>query len=183
MFIDLRGFTRITTTLAPAQLIALLGEYQRLVVPIVQRNGGSVITYLGDGVMITFGATRPSDTYAADALRTAEQLIDELAAWAQSRRERQLPAPGAGIGMATGSVTYGAIGHEGRLEYAVIGAPVNLAAKLQNHTKVEQVAALATTDLLQLARAQGYTGHRANEIRPGRQCAGVMEPIDLVVVH
>jgi adenylate cyclase len=183
MFIDLRGFTRLTTAMSPRDLIALLGEYQRLVVPIVQRNGGSVITYLGDGVMVTFGATRPSGTYAADAMRAAEQLLDALGEWSKVRRRKGLAAPGAGIGMAAGSVTYGAIGHEGRLEYAVIGNPVNLAAKLQNHTKAEQVAALATTDMLQLARTQGYDGRRADEVRPGRQCAGVMEPIDLVVVH
>jgi adenylate cyclase len=69
MFIDLRGFTRMAATLSPSNLLALLAEYQRIVVPIVQRNGGSIITFLGDGVMITFGATRPSSTYAADAMR------------------------------------------------------------------------------------------------------------------
>jgi len=183
MFIDLRGFTRMAATLSPANLLALLAEYQRIVVPIVQRNGGSIITFLGDGVMITFGATRPSATYAADALRTAEQLIDALGVWADTRRRGQLPAPSAGIGMATGGVTYGAIGHEGRLEYAVIGNPVNLAAKLETHTKVEQVPALATTAMLDLARAQGYDARRASEVRLGRRCAGVAEPIDVVVVH
>jgi adenylate cyclase len=85
--------------------------------------------------------------------------------------------------MASGGVTYGAIGHEGRLEYAVIGLPVNLAAKLETHTKVEQVTALATTAMLELARAQGYDARRAAEVRLARRCAGVAEPIDLVVVH
>ena len=183
MFIDLRGFTRMTATLSPTSLMALLGEYQRLVVPIVQRGGGSVITFLGDGVMVTFGATRPSASYAADAMRTAEQLIDAFGVWADTRRKAQLPAPGVGIGMATGTVTYGAIGHERRLEYAVIGTPVNLAAKLQNQTKVEQVSALATVAMLELARSQGYDGLRAADVRIGRHCAGVAEPIDLVVVH
>ena len=183
MFIDLRDFTRVAETLAPPSLMTLLGEYQRLVVPIVQRNGGSVITFLGDGVMVTFGATRASPTYAADALRTAEQLIDALGVWAETRRKGRLPAPGVGIGMATGSVIYGAIGHERRLEYAVIGNPVNLAAKLQAHTKVEQVSALATTGMLRLARTQGYDARRAAEVRAARTCAGVAEPIDLVVVH
>ena len=183
MFIDLRGFTRMSAALAPPDLLALLAEYQRIVVPVVQRNGGSVITFLGDGVMITFGATRPSATYAADALRCGEQLIDALGAWSEGRRRQQLPAPGMGIGMAAGGVTYGAIGHEGRLEYAVIGNPVNLAAKLQTHTKVEQVAALAPAAMRTLAMAQGYDGRRATEIRPQRRCAGVAEPIDLIVVH
>lgn len=183
MFVDLRDFTQVSATQAPAQLMGLLAEYQRIVVTVVQRNGGSIITFLGDGVMIAFGATRPSATYAADALRTAEQLIDALGAWSDTRRRAGLPAPGVGIGMASGSVTYGAIGHEGRLEYAVIGNPVNRAAKLQTHTKVEQVAALATADMLALAKAQGYDAQRISEVRQACRCGGIAEPIDLAVIR
>ena len=182
LFVDMRGFTRLATLLAPHDLIALLGEYQRLAVPIIQRNGGSITTFLGDGIMVTFGATQPSTSYAADAMRTAEQLLVAMDAWAQIRSNRQLPAPGVGIGVATGTVTCGTIGDEGRLEYAVIGDPVNRAAKLQNHSKVEQVGALATTDALHRAVGQGYDAARASELRSARQCAGIAEPIDLVVI-
>lgn len=182
MFVDMRGFTRLATLLEPRELIALLGAYQRLAVPIIQRNGGSITTYLGDGIMITFGATQSSATYAADALRTAEQLLDAMGAWAEERARAGLPAPGVGIGVAAGTVTCGAIGDEGRLEYAVIGNPVNLAAKLQNHTKVEQVRALTTPDVVQRARSQGYDATRAEQVRLARPCAGVAEPIDLVVI-
>ena len=182
MFVDLRGFTLLAATLAPHDLIALLGEYQRLAVPIIQRNGGSINTYLGDGIMVTFGATRPSSSYASDVMRTTEQLLDAMGAWATERASRNLPAPGVGIGVAVGTVTCGAIGGEGRLEYAVIGDPVNRAAKLQNHTKVEQVRALATTDTLQRAIGQGYDDARARELRAARQCGGIPEPIDVVVV-
>ena len=183
MFVDLRGFTRLASVLAPGDLIALLGEYQKLAVPIVRQHHGSITTYLGDGIMITFGATGASQTYAADALRAAEQLLDAMGAWADARSARQLPAPGVGIGVAVGTVTCGAIGDEGRLEYAVIGDPVNRAAKLQNHTKVEQVRALTTTETLQRALGQGYTGTRAGEVRAGRNCAGIEEPIDVVVIR
>ncbi len=182
MFVDMRGFTRLASSLPPDELLAVLGEYQKIAVPIIQRNGGSIVTFLGDGIMITFGATRPSATFAADALRTAEQLLDGLGEWAAQRAARSVPAPGVGIGIAVGTVTCGAIGGEGRLEYAVIGDPVNRAAKLQNHTKVEQVRALATKRALERGINQGYTGQRANEVRLARQCAGIAEPIDLVVV-
>ena len=103
--------------------------------------------------------------------------------WARERSAAGLPAPGVGIGVAVGTVTCGAIGDAGRLEYAVIGNPVNLAAKLQNHTKAERVRALTTPDALARATAQGYTGRRAGEVRHGRVCAGLAEPIDLVVIH
>ncbi len=182
LFIDMRGFTRLAEELEPQALIGLLGEYQRLVVPLVQRHGGSITTYLGDGIMITFGATRSTATYAADALRATEALLDVMADWARERLAAGLPAPGVGIGVAAGTVTCGAIGDEGRLEYAVIGNPVNLAAKLQGHTKVERVRALTTPDAVARAVSQGYNNNRARELRPRRSCAGLAEPIDVVVI-
>ncbi len=182
MFIDMRGFTKLAADLSPPDLIALLREYQRVAVPVIQRNGGSITTYLGDGIMVTFGATRTTTTYAADALRAAEQLLDGLDAWAVERRAKNLPAPGVGIGVAAGTVTCGTIGEEGRLEYAVIGDPVNRAAKLQNHTKVEAVRALCTCYMLDIAIGQGYDDRRTREIRKARAVAGVAAPEDLAVI-
>ena len=183
MFIDLRGFTPLAAMLAPCDLIGLLGEYLRTAVPVIQRNGGSISSFLGDGIMVTFGATRASPTCAADALRAAEQLLDALGAWADARSRAGRPAPGIGIGIALGTVTYGAIGDESRLEYAVIGDPVNRAAKLQNHTKVENVRALATVSAFQHAVRQGYDRTRISEILTARNVAGIGEPLDLAVIR
>jgi adenylate cyclase len=183
MFIDLRGFTRLAAQLPPGDLVKLLGDYQSIAVPIVRANGGSVTTYLGDGIMVTFGATRMSATYAADALRAAGALVDALEAWADARRARNLPAPGVGIGVDVGTVTYGAIGDAARLEYAVIGDPVNRAAKLQNHTKVENVHALTTAGALERAVEQGFVPARPPETRTHRAVAGVAAPIDVVVLR
>ena len=182
MFVDMRGFTRLASTLAPRDLIALLGQYQKIAVPVIQKNGGSITTYLGDGIMVTFGATQSSATYAADAMRSAEQLLDALGEWAQARRAADQPAPGVGIGIAVGTVTCGAIGDEGRLEYAVIGDPVNRAAKLQNHTKAEKVLALTTPDAVQRAVEQGYDAARARETRSACAVAGIADSLDLVVI-
>jgi adenylate cyclase len=183
MFVDLRGFTRLAAELPPDALVKLLGDYQGIAVPIVRANGGSVTTYLGDGIMVTFGATRMSATYAADALRAAGALVDALQAWADARRARSLPAPGVGIGVEVGTVTCGAIGDAARLEYAVIGDPVNRAAKLQNHTKVENVHALTTAGALERAREQGFVPSRPAEVRSRREVAGVAAPVDVVVLR
>jgi adenylate cyclase len=183
MFIDLRGFTNLAATLEPAALITLLGEYQRVAVPIIQRHHGSITTYLGDGIMVTFGATRANETYAADALQCAEAMLDALGAWEEERRGRQAPAPGVGLGIEVGPVICGAIGEEGRLEYAVIGDPVNRAAKIQNHTKVEGVRALSTVSAREKAIAQGYAPSRAQRVFPSREVAGVAAPVDLVVIE
>jgi adenylate cyclase len=173
MFIDLRGFTRMAASLEPRALIGLLGEYQRIAVPIIQKHHGSITTYLGDGIMVTFGATRPTSTYAADALRCAEELLQALTAW---------KGPQVGIGVEVGPIICGAIGEEGRLEYAVIGDPVNRAAKLQNHTKAERVQALCSRQARERAIEQGYHPPSGQELRAKRDVGGVVAPVDLVVL-
>ncbi|HEY0525099.1 MAG TPA: adenylate/guanylate cyclase domain-containing protein [Stellaceae bacterium] len=182
MFIDLRGFTRLSQELDPHELVRLLSEYQGVVVPIVHRHRGSITTYLGDGIMVTFGATRPNATYAADALAAAEDLLAAFADWRSRRTSGGLAAPDVGVGICTGTVVYGAIGDAARLEYAVIGDPVNRAAKLQNHTKAERVRALTTVDALHLAEAQGHRPAGTVEPRPARTVSGIAEPLDLVVL-
>ena len=182
MFIDLRGFTTLASKLEPRALIALLGEYQKVAVPVIQRHNGSVVTYLGDGIMVTFGAMRPNESYAADALRCAAELVERLEEWGAERGGRGEPAPGVGIGVDAGTVTCGTIGDEGRLEYAVIGDAVNRAAKLQNHTKVEKVRALASAAVLATARSQGYEPAREPEARTGCSVGGIVAPVDIAVI-
>jgi adenylate cyclase len=182
MFVDLRGFTRLAALLKPHELIALLGEFQRIAVSIVQEHHGSIITYLGDGIMIAFGATRPSATYAADALRCAEALVQAVSAWVRESCAKGDYAPQMGLGVEVGLVTCGAIGEKGRLEYAVIGDAVNRAAKFQNHTKVEGVHALTSPSAREKAMAQGYAPRAEQLLLRGRQVAGIDAPLDLVAI-
>jgi adenylate cyclase len=182
MFIDLRGFTRLSETVTPRQLIALVGEFQQVAVPIIQRHHGAIITYLGDGIMVAFGAVRPTQSYAADALRCAEALIDGIGHWIASSCARGDCTPEVGIGVDVGTVICGTIGGEGKLEYAVLGEPVNHAAKLQVHTKEEGVRALTTRHALDVARAQGYEAARCRVLPTGRRVAGVDAPLELAVI-
>lgn len=182
MFIDLRGFTRLSAMLSPKELLALVGDFQRVAVPIIQQHRGAIITYLGDGIMVAFGATRPTESYAADALRCAEALVDAAGRWISESCARGDCTPEVGIGVEVGTVICGTVGEEGKLEYAVLGEPVNLAAKLQTHTKVEAVRALTTGRSLERARAQGYGGDRCRALSPARQVAGIDAPLDLVAI-
>jgi adenylate cyclase len=182
MFIDLRGFSALAARLTPRETIVLLGEYQRLVVPLVHSCGGSIITFLGDGIMVTFGALRSSPNYAADALRCTELLLGGVTDWSAARRDAGLPEVGVGIGVETGSVVCGPIGDEQRLEYAVIGDTVNRAAKLQNHTKVEGVVVLASAEAYRCALEQGYSGAVKEETRLARHVEGITGTVDLVVL-
>ena len=182
LMVDLRGFTPLSKQLPPQEVMALLSEYQARVVAAVREHGGSIDKYMGDGILASFGATRLSATYAADALRATDALLGVAAEWARERRNAGRPAPAVGAAVATGRVMFGAIGDATRLEYTVIGDPVNLAAKLEKHTKVEQVRALCPDDAYELAIAQGYAAAASPERRAGRRVEGVEAPLDLVVL-
>jgi adenylate cyclase len=180
--VDLRGFTPLTRSLAPDEVMRLLSEYQSRVVTAVTAHGGSIDKFMGDGILASFGATRPSRSFAADALRAVDDLLEATAAWALERRAAGLPAAAVGAAIATGAVMFGTIGDRSRLEYTVIGDPVNLVAKLEKHTKEERVRALCTVATWELAGAQGYRAAAPREPRPARPVAGVEAPLDLVVL-
>lgn len=181
LFTDMRGFTAAASAMTPGELIALLGEYQRLLIPIIQEHGGSIDKFMGDGILASFGAVNPSDTYAADAFAAVDAIMQAASEWQAARRKKGLIAPGVGAGLAAGEVVFGVIGHGKRLEYTVIGDAVNLAAKLEKHNKAEQSRALSTKSALQAAAAQGYPEPVRKEVRVQRRVGGVEHPLDLVV--
>ena len=176
LMVDLRGFTPLTHRLAPSEVMLLLSEYQSRVVAAITARSGSIDKFLGDGILASFGATRPSASFAADALRAVEDLLEATAAWAVERRAAGLTAPRVGAAVATGPVMFGTIGDRTRLEYTVIGDPVNLAAKLEKHTKDEQVRALCPAAAYELALAQDYRPQARHEPRSRRRVAGVDAP-------
>ncbi len=182
LYLDIRGFTPLAHRMPADDVMALLAEYQARMVPIIQRHGGSIDKFLGDGIMATFGAAMKTTTYAADALRAAGDLVESAEAWALERASAGAVAVRVGVGIAVGPVVFGAVGDSTRLEFTVIGDAVNLAAKLEKHTKVEAVRALATAAALQRAREQGYTPPAGLEIRTGRAIEGVADAHDLVVL-
>jgi adenylate cyclase len=162
--------------------MALLSEYQSRVVAAVTGHGGSIDKFMGDGILASFGATKPSTSFAADALRAVDTLLASTAGWIEARRARGLPAPEVGAAVAIGPVMFGTIGDESRLDYTVIGEPVNLAAKLEKHTKAEGVRALCTADTYQLACRQGYEPRSRHDPLGHRHVAGFDEPVDLVAL-
>ena len=182
LFIDMRGFTQLAATLTPPALVQLISEYQRLLVPVIQAHAGSIDKFMGDGIMASFGAVKPSARYAADALAAVDAILASAGRWKSERAAAGKPAPSIGAALAAGEVVFGVIGDESRLEYTVIGDAVNLAAKLEKHTKSEGVRALGTREILELAVRQGYTGGDAKTILRARTVAGVAAPLDLAVL-
>lgn len=182
LFVDIRGFTSIATMMAPNEAIGLLIDYQKRMVPIIQRHGGMIDKFIGDGILATFGCAEPSATYSADALRAAQEIIDAAREWTQRRVADGTQRIEIGVSVAAGQVIFGAVGDASRLEFTVIGEPVNLAAKLEKHNKTEGTNALATFEAFRLARQQGFVRSSSVEERPARRIEGLAEPIDVVVL-
>lgn len=179
VFFDLRGFSAFAQHAEGREVLGLLAAYHALVVPIIRSHGGSVDKFLGDGILASFGAVHPSATHARDALEALIAAVDAGEASAEQSASAGLPSLTVNGAAASGEILFGAIGHKDRLEFTVIGDAVNVAAKLEKHTKAEHVPAIATATTYQLARAQGFV--RALETRPDRQVEGLGSPIDLVV--
>lgn len=180
LMLDIRGFTRFSTTVPPTQVVAMLTGFHARIVPIVRANNGVIDKFLGDGVMATFGAVESSTTPAADALRALDLVLDAGRAWQDDLTARGVAEPlhvnGA---VASGPVVFATLGNEDRLEYTVIGEAVNLAAKLEKHNKTERTRALFPAATLAAAMVQGYRPGTAPRPITGTTVAGVGGTIDL----
>ncbi len=180
--VDIRGFSHVAAQLPPGEVMGLLADYQSRIIPIITAHRGVIDKFLGDGIMATFGAIAPSPTYSADAVLAAEEIMKEIEGWLEGRSvDGHIPLE-INIGIASGRVVFGAVGDATRLEYTVIGDPVNLSAKIEKHNKAEGVKALCTKDCMARAVAQGYQGAEKLEVRSERSIEGISRPVDLVVL-
>jgi adenylate cyclase len=181
MFIDLRGFTALSERLAPVDVMQLLGAYQTLMAQAVRSAGGSIDKFMGDGILASFGAVRPSETYAADGMTALESVLEKGVAWRTAREAQGLAAPAVAAAVTTGAVMFGTVGDSQRLEYTVLGETVNLAAKLEKHTKVEAASGIVSDTTFALAAAQGFTPRLAWRRCEARAVEGVSRPLDIRV--
>lgn len=183
VMIDIRGFTRFSSGRQPREVVAMLVGFHQRIVPIIEANNGVIDKFLGDGVMVTFGAVSKSDKAAADALRALDQIMEAAVAWMAELGRHDLGVKLSINGaMAAGQVVFATLGGGGRLEYTVIGQAANLAAKLEKHNKAERVSALTTRASYEAALGQGYEPAGQPRILEGRKVAGVGVPLDLVVL-
>ena len=154
--VDIRAFTIMAAKMEAGDVMHILAEYQKRIVPLIQKHGGTIDKFMGDGIMATFGATNPSKTYAADALRALDDIVADLKSWSTDPDLSILSPLRVNLAIATGPITFGAVGDKHRLEYTVIGAAVNLSAKLEKFNKVLKTNAIADKTTYDIATAQGY---------------------------
>src|SRR4249919_1502451 len=132
MFSDIRGFTTLVEKLPPEETIELLNAYYALMFEAISSHGGVVNQMIGDGLMALFGAPLPLDDCAGSAVGAALEMIELIEQFNLERSAAQKPT----IRIATGDVVAGYTGTQQRATYTCIGDTVNLAARLEAHTKV-----------------------------------------------
>jgi adenylate cyclase len=147
LFQDIRGFTTLSEQLDPAVLLRLLNQFFTEVVAAVEAQGGVVKQFLGDGVMALFGAPQPYPDHAERAVRAALGIVERLKGLNESLAEQGIRPLEIGVGIHSGAVVAGLIGPDNRIEYGVVGDPVNLAARVEALTREMQATILVSREI------------------------------------
>ena len=180
--VDLRGFSALSEEMDPAEVFAILTAYQCRIVPLIQQHHGIIDKFLGDGIMATFGAMKTSSSYAADALRSIDAIAEDAVSWSAVGPLARLDPRDVNIAAASGPLIAGAVGDGQRLEFTVVGAPVNLAAKLEKHNKVLRSRAITTWSMYEIALAQGYEPPN-HVLKVESVLDGSSQPCELALLH
>jgi class 3 adenylate cyclase len=146
MFSDIRGFTTMAEAMAPEETIELLNTYYTLMFDAISGHGGVVNQMIGDGLMAIFGAPLALADPCGSAVRAAQEMIEMVALFNLEPDRAGKPTIQIGVGIATGSVIAGYTGTEQRATYTCVGDTVNLAARLEAHTKEARRAILIDGD-------------------------------------
>ena len=137
-FLDMRGFTAFTDTSEPEEVMSVLSDYHRAMGPLIFDYEGTLERFAGDGMMIFFNDPIKIKNPTQKAVRMALQMQKDFVPWRETWKKRGYDLD-LGIGIAQGYATLGAIGFEGRWDYACIGSVTNLASRLCSEAKGGQI--------------------------------------------
>ena len=136
LFSDIRGFTSYSEDRTPEEVIEVLNRYLTVMSDVILDHGGTLIAYMGDGIMAAFGAPTEQVDHADRALAAAQEMagpaLEEVNAWLRARGGADFKI---GIGLNSGPVMAGNVGSERRMEYTTIGDTTNTASRLESMTK------------------------------------------------
>lgn len=136
MFADIRSFTTYTEQHEAADVVDLLNSYFAAMFIPISSHGGIVNQIIGDGLMALFGTLRKSGDHRTQAVLTAIDMVKVLGEFNQKRAAGSKTPINIGVGIASGTVMAGYAGTQHRATYTCVGDTVNLAARIENHTKV-----------------------------------------------
>ncbi|MGL1902200.1 MAG: adenylate/guanylate cyclase domain-containing protein [Fibrobacterales bacterium] len=135
LVVDIRGFTKLSEETEPEKLTAMLNEYFSRMVEVIKIHNGIVDKFIGDAILAVFGLTESSEGSEYDAVQAAAEMSTQLKLFNHIRSKKGHPKLYNGIGVHCGEVIAGYIGSTDRLEFTVIGSPVNVAARIESQCK------------------------------------------------
>ena len=142
MFVDIRDFTPLAESQPPEETIELLNNWYALMFEAIASHGGIVTLMVGDGLMAVFGAPLELPAHETAAVDAAREMIELVTLFNAEREPQGKPPIRIGIGIASGEMIAGYAGTKARATYTCIGDIVNLASRIEQHTKVAQHAIL-----------------------------------------
>jgi class 3 adenylate cyclase len=168
LFTDVQDFTQYSADKTPSEVVSALNRLFEVIVPILARHGGHVDKFEGDGLLAVFGAPEAFADHAERAVRAACEISEAV------NDRGEAGALTVGIGVNTGRVVAGAIGGAGRLNFSVIGAAVNVAARVEAATREVDDTILITSETWKLLSSQFEA-----ESRGKIELKGLDEPMTL----
>jgi len=182
MMFDLRGSTSLAEELGPSKFFAFVSEFFSDLTDLIFNNGGSISKFTGDGFLVTFGLRKYTEQATRDALACAFKIRDHIELFNQFPSADLKHGIEYGMGLTTGEIFAGNIGNVHRLEYTILGDPVNLSARLESLTKRAKV------DILMDAETRRILGHSVsvkklstNSIRGKKQLVNIFYPVGMRV--
>src|ERR1700694_6293388 len=122
---DIAGFSALSQSMEAEELVRFLNDYFSRMIEAVLAHGGNIDKFQGDGMLVVFGAPKPMKDHAAQALKAARGVISEIDRLNRDLVDTGRPGISVGIGLDTGEVVAGHVGSQLRMEFTLIGVPVN----------------------------------------------------------
>ena len=127
---DIAGFSTLAQSMDAEELVSFLNDYFQRMIRVVLEHGGNIDKFQGDGMLVVFGAPNPMHDHAERALNAALSMLREVANFNSAQTSSGGPTIAVGMGLDTGEVVAGHVGSDDRMEFTLIGVPVNNSAYL-----------------------------------------------------
>lgn len=174
---DLRGFTALSEHLDPEDVVTVLNLYYKEMLDAIAQYGGTIDKFLGDGMLVLFGAPTPYPDRAERAVACALAMQLAMTAVNQRLKDQNLPSLEMGIGINSGECVIGNIGSQWHTEYTAIGDQVNLAFRIETYTTGTQIL-VAESSLTEIQNSVVKIQY-CQQVQP----KGVQQPICICSIH
>jgi adenylate cyclase len=176
LFSDIRGFTTLSETRKPEEVVQFLNQYFSRQVGVIFQHGGALDKFIGDAIMAIWGAPLDDPEHARHAVETALDMVDTLEAFKRDVGGELGAIFDVGIGVHSGPAVVGLIGSEQRREYTAIGDTVNLASRIEGLTKGVARVLVSEDTMMRCANAFDFVERGSYKVKGREQEVRLFEP-------